>query len=251
MHSSPRDCTAACHESPFPRHPSPLLHGDSKPHPPMSQISAGTSPGHAARAPRAPPAHPGFPDSPPLASLQVFNLKTLLVKWFSCILAVSSGMPMGPEGPMIHMGAAVGAGVSRGRSRTLGWDHTGCADRLFRRLRNNRDHRDFIACGAAAGVAAISAPVGGMLFVLEEIASWYDLRLVARIFFCCMVASMSSMWLNGTFDGWRIDWSAPWALKHSIHYKEVRQGACRVFVPDPLLVEHWGGGGALGKLRSG
>ena len=39
---------------------------------------------------------------------KVFNIKTLCVKWASCVLAVASGLPMGPEGPMIHLGAAVG-----------------------------------------------------------------------------------------------------------------------------------------------
>ena len=43
----------------------------------------------------------------------IFNIKTFAVKFFSCALAVGSGMPVGPEGPMIHMGALVGAGVSQ------------------------------------------------------------------------------------------------------------------------------------------
>ena len=34
----------------------------------------------------------------------IFNVKTLVVKFFSCVCAVSSGLPVGPEGPMIHMG---------------------------------------------------------------------------------------------------------------------------------------------------
>ena len=34
----------------------------------------------------------------------IFNVKTMLVKFFSCCCSVGSGMPVGPEGPMIHMG---------------------------------------------------------------------------------------------------------------------------------------------------
>lgn len=34
----------------------------------------------------------------------IFNLKTMVVKFFSCCCAVGSGMPVGPEGPMIHLG---------------------------------------------------------------------------------------------------------------------------------------------------
>ena len=35
---------------------------------------------------------------------RVLNLPALIVKFFSCSLAVGAGMPIGPEGPMIHMG---------------------------------------------------------------------------------------------------------------------------------------------------
>ena len=34
----------------------------------------------------------------------IFNVKTLAVKFASCMCAVASGLPVGPEGPMIHMG---------------------------------------------------------------------------------------------------------------------------------------------------
>lgn len=51
--------------------------------------------------------------------INLFNIKTLLCKVCSCILAVAGGLPVGPEGPMIHIGALVGAGVGSGRSATL------------------------------------------------------------------------------------------------------------------------------------
>lgn len=34
----------------------------------------------------------------------IFNFKTMLVKFFSCVCAVGAGLPIGPEGPMIHLG---------------------------------------------------------------------------------------------------------------------------------------------------
>lgn len=33
---------------------------------------------------------------------KIFDPRTLVVKFMSCVMAVSSGMPVGPEGPMIH-----------------------------------------------------------------------------------------------------------------------------------------------------
>lgn len=37
-------------------------------------------------------------------------------------LSVGGGLPVGKEGPMIHSGAVVGAGVSQGKSSTLGFN---------------------------------------------------------------------------------------------------------------------------------
>ena len=44
---------------------------------------------------------------------KVFNVFTLVVKFFSCALAVASGLPVGPEGPLIHIGAALGSSLSQ------------------------------------------------------------------------------------------------------------------------------------------
>ncbi len=66
----------------------------------------------------------------------IFQLKTLLVKFVSCGCAVGSGMPVGPEGPMIHMGALVGAGVSNFGSRTLGV--SGCVMPFFMKFHNSK-----------------------------------------------------------------------------------------------------------------
>ncbi len=76
-------------------------------------------------------------------SVQVFNVQTLIVKFCSCVLAVGSGLPVGPEGPMVHIGAMIGAALSQGHSTTLGFT-TG----LFRRFQNPKDKRDFVTAGA-------------------------------------------------------------------------------------------------------
>lgn len=73
------------------------------------------------------------------------------------ILAVSSGLPVGKEGPLLHIGASVGAmigdkgflfGVFKMRSRD---------DEAFFM---NYDTRELVAAGAVSGVAAaLKAPV--------------------------------------------------------------------------------------------
>ncbi|GIL93645.1 hypothetical protein Vretifemale_21040, partial [Volvox reticuliferus] len=51
---------------------------------------------------------------------KLFNVATLVVKFLSCGLVVASGLPVGPEGPLLHIGAAIGAALSQGHSTTLG-----------------------------------------------------------------------------------------------------------------------------------
>ena len=50
---------------------------------------------------------------------QFFNLETFLVKFVSCGLAVGAGLPVGPEGPMIHLGSLVGAQLSQFQTKRL------------------------------------------------------------------------------------------------------------------------------------
>ena len=38
---------------------------------------------------------------------RLLDYKTLIVKWVGTILAVSSNMALGPEAPMVHLGACV------------------------------------------------------------------------------------------------------------------------------------------------
>ncbi|KAI9125710.1 hypothetical protein K1719_003128 [Acacia pycnantha] len=86
----------------------------------------------------------------------VFTLRTLIVKVIGSITAVSSSLLVGKAGPM-----------------------------------NDRDRRDLITCGAAAGMAAaFRAPVGGVLFAFEEMASWWRSALLWRTFFTTAVVAI-------------------------------------------------------------
>jgi chloride channel 7 len=76
---------------------------------------------------------------------------------------------VGKEGPMVHTGACIASFLGQGGSRKYGLTFS-----WLRLFKNDRDRRDMITCGAAAGVAAaFRSPVGGVLFALEEAASWY------------------------------------------------------------------------------
>jgi chloride channel protein, CIC family len=82
----------------------------------------------------------------------VLDLRTALVKTLATILVVGAGFTVGRRGPTVHIGAALGAQVSR-------WIPNSPTNR-----------RQMIAAGAAAGLAAgFNTPIAGVLFVVEEL----------------------------------------------------------------------------------
>ncbi|RRT48247.1 hypothetical protein B296_00040046 [Ensete ventricosum] len=98
----------------------------------------------------------------------IFSLRTLVVK----------------ADPMVHTGACIGAMVGQGGSRKY---RMTC--RWLRYFKNDRDRRDLVTCGAAAGVAAaLRAPVGGVLFALESLSSC---ALIWRAFFTTAVVAVT------------------------------------------------------------
>lgn len=116
----------------------------------------------------------------------IFSLRTLVVKIVGSISAVSSSLNIGKAGPMVHTGACIAAVLGQGGSKKYGltW-------KWLRFFKNDRDRRDLVTCGSAAGIAAaFRAPVGGVLFALEEMASWWRSALLWRAFFTTAVVAI-------------------------------------------------------------
>jgi len=87
------------------------------------------------------------------------------VKFVGGLLAISSGLALGREGPSVQMGASVASVLGR----------------IFRR--NVADCRVLLAGGAGAGLAvAFNAPIAGAVFVLEELVRRFDTRIAIATF---------------------------------------------------------------------
>ncbi|KAF2126187.1 hypothetical protein P153DRAFT_369537 [Dothidotthia symphoricarpi CBS 119687] len=110
------------------------------------------------------------------------GLRTLIIKTFALILSVASGLSLGKEGPYVHIATCIG----------------NIACRIFSKYRNNDGkRREMLSASAASGVAvAFGAPIGGVLFSLEEVSYYFPSKTLFRTFFCCIAAALTLKFLD-------------------------------------------------------
>ena len=159
-----------------------------------------------------------------MAFLNGNNLHGLLtpavyvVKFLGTIASRTAGLALGPEAPLVHIGACVASlvfglerrwmemrqikskepeveienGVERYRSKF---------DPMLR-VFSNSSHRQIVSAGAAAGMAAaFGAPIGGVLFSLEEACSVWSRKTAWRCLLCSAVAVFTMSQLNPELQG--------------------------------------------------
>ncbi|XP_061454350.1 H(+)/Cl(-) exchange transporter 5 isoform X2 [Rhineura floridana] len=127
---------------------------------------------------------------------------TLLIKTITLVLAVSSGLSLGKEGPLVHVACCCGNILCH----------------LFTKYRKNEaKRREVLSAAAAAGVSvAFGAPIGGVLFSLEEVSYYFPLKTLWRSFFAALVAAFTLRSIN-PFGNSRlvlfyVEFHTPWHL---------------------------------------
>ncbi len=106
----------------------------------------------------------------------IFWKRLIPVKFFAGILAISSKLVVGREGPTIQMGGNLG-------------------EMLGNMLHLPRRRCDtLIAAGSAAGLAAaFNAPLAGVLFVMEEMRNQFNYSFTnfKMVIICCVMATIT------------------------------------------------------------
>uniref|UniRef100_A0A665U8N8 Chloride channel protein n=1 Tax=Echeneis naucrates TaxID=173247 RepID=A0A665U8N8_ECHNA len=127
---------------------------------------------------------------------------TLMIKIITLVLAVSSGLSLGKEGPLVHVACC-------------------CANilcHLFTKYRKNEaKRREVLSAAAAVGVSvAFGAPIGGVLFSLEEVSYYFPLKTLWRSFFAALVAAFTLRSINPFGNSqlvlFYVEFHAPWHL---------------------------------------
>nr|XP_013797696.1 PREDICTED: H(+)/Cl(-) exchange transporter 5 isoform X3 [Apteryx mantelli mantelli] len=133
---------------------------------------------------------------------------TLIIKTITLVLAVSSGLSLGKEGPLVHVACCCGNILCH----------------LFTKYRKNEaKRREVLSAAAAAGVSvAFGAPIGGVLFSLEEVSYYFPLKTLWRSFFAALVAAFTLRSIN-PFGNSRlvlfyVEFHMPWHLLELIPF---------------------------------
>lgn len=99
----------------------------------------------------------------------------VLVKALASGIAIGSGASVGREGPIVQVGSAIGSTVGQ----------------LFKL--NEFRIKNFIACGAASGIAAVfNAPIAGVLFSMEVILRDFSARALSTVVVSAVASSIVS-----------------------------------------------------------
>ncbi|KKA29933.1 hypothetical protein TD95_001484 [Thielaviopsis punctulata] len=133
---------------------------------------------------------------------------TLFIKSVALPITIASGLSVGKEGPSVHYAVCTSNVISR----------------MFEKYKRNASKtREVLCAGAAAGVAvAFGSPIGGVLFSLEEMSTYFPLKTLWRSYFCALVAvaTLSAMnpFRTGQLVMFQVHYDRSWHFFEIVFY---------------------------------
>uniref|UniRef100_A0A8C5D9F3 Chloride channel protein 1-like n=1 Tax=Gouania willdenowi TaxID=441366 RepID=A0A8C5D9F3_GOUWI len=120
---------------------------------------------------------------------EYLTLKAFTAKVIGLTAGLGSGMPVGKEGPFVHIASICAAVLSRFMS-------------IFSGVYENRAHnQEMLVCACTVGVATcFAAPVGGVLFSIEVTSTYFAVRNYWRGYFAATFSAfifrVLSVWMK-------------------------------------------------------
>jgi len=115
------------------------------------------------------------------------HYRTAFFKALFTSLSIGCGASVGREGPVVHIGSAIGSAIAQLIRLPAEWK------------------RVFLACGAAAGIAAtFNAPMAGMLFAAEIILVDFQVSYLSHIAISAVTATVISHHFLGSLPTFQI-----------------------------------------------
>lgn len=115
------------------------------------------------------------------------TMKTMIAKMVGLTLALGSGLPVGKEGPFVHMGAIVATLLTKATSA--------CRYQAF--FSNEGRQMEMLSSGCAVGIACtFSAPAGAVLYGIESTSKYFAVKNYWRAFFATTCSALIFRFAN-------------------------------------------------------
>jgi len=117
----------------------------------------------------------------------IIRKRLVVVKSLASALSIGSGGSVGREGPIVHIGSAIGSAVGQVTGVTA------------------RHMRTFVGCGAAAGIAAtFNTPIAGAIFANEVILGEFGIASFSPIVVASVAATVISRLFLGNYPAFTV-----------------------------------------------
>ncbi|KAG5512515.1 hypothetical protein GH5_08481 [Leishmania sp. Ghana 2012 LV757] len=129
---------------------------------------------------------------------------TLITKVVGMCFSTGSGLTVGKEGPFVHIGACVGGIISG----------------VLPSYQQEAKARELITAGAGGGMAvAFGAPVGGVIFALEDVCTAYNFKALMA----ALISGVTAVLLQSRVDLWHTGRIVQFSVnyQHNWHFFEL------------------------------